>query len=174
MSYSKIWKACQDYGVGITLMNAAKANLDAFKAAWETEHGNIQSVSLTQPPATVDPYNAFGVHNAAEVPRAMVRVKPSTLNNVIVPTQFIDIGGIVRGVSRVATGTWNIYLDGRLQLFFGDPRPVQSSGGSVRFCEPYGAVIGGGVGLLVKTYDLQSGDFALADYEFSCAIYSYS
>lgn len=172
MSYVKLFKACEDYALGIASANNASGNLEALLSSWSAEHG------YTQPAAGLllfqNPFAAFGTHTTPPIPRAMVRAKPTSSGGATVSLTFNDMGAVVRSVKKTATGTWDIELDGNLTLYFGDPKAVQSDNTVTRLCQPYNAtVFGGGNGLIVKTYELSAGDFVLTDFEFTCAIYSY-
>jgi hypothetical protein len=174
VAFLKIWKVCKDYGMGILSANVAAANLDYVKAGWLVEHGSTQP-AVGSPLSTGNPYTAFGTHNTPKIPRAMVRVQPTSVGGFAANSAFEGFGGVVKSVSQVSTGTWVIALDNRLTLFFADPKPVQTTNTVKRFCQSYGAtVVGASNGVVIKCYDLQAGDFVLTDYEFSCGIYSYS
>lgn len=176
MSYAKLWKVCQDAALGIAGVNAAKGNLEVFRDAWSAEHGTNQPVSVAGGPISLgDPYNGLGAHNTPHVPRAVVLVTLTDSAGATVVSVPEIGGGIVRSVSKIGTGAWHITLDERLSLFFGDPRPIQADNTVTRACQPYGYVFGTvAPGLIVNTYELQAGFFTPADYDFSCAIYSYS
>jgi len=171
-----MWKGCQDYGISVGVVNQARGNLEAMKTAWETEHGTVRPSTVGGHLLTLgDPYNAFGRHNTPYVPRASVRVKPTSSSSVALTITPDALGGVVRGITKVATGTWQIALDNRLQLFFGNPRPVQTSNTVTRFCQVYGAVVNAfSVGFVIGCYDLNAGDFVLTDFEFSATLYSYA
>src|SRR4051812_25743409 len=120
MSYAKLFKVCQDYALGIASVNNAKGNLDTLKTSWEAEHGTVQpTLGAGVPLFLGDPYNAFGIHNTPPVPRAMVRVQPTTVGGVAVHMFPGPLGGAVKAVARLSTGLWNIAMDNHLSLFFG-------------------------------------------------------
>jgi hypothetical protein len=174
MPYAKPWKVCEDYGLGILSANLGFSNIDYMKAGWTTEHGSAQQ-TIGAPLTAGNPYTAFGVHNTPPIPRAMVRVRPTSVNGFSTPSAFDGLGAVVRTIQQVSTGVWLIGLDNRLSLFFGDPKPAQSNNTVTRFCQPYGAtVVGATNGIVVKCYDLNAGDFVLTDFEFDCGIYSYA
>lgn len=166
MSYLKPWKVCQDYALGILNVNLANSNNVSQRTLWYAEHaaGGARQ-----------PYQGFGMHDTPPIPRTIIRAKPQGLpGGISIDATFDAPNGVTLGVQHISTGTWQISFAPDLRLFFGNPRPAQTGSSSVRTCSAVGSVTTGPQTLInIKTYELNTGDFVLTDYEWSAAVYSY-
>jgi hypothetical protein len=175
MSYAKLYKVCQDYGLGGAGVNNAITNLDAQKTLMGAEHGTDKQASVFVPGGPSDPYNAWGHHNTPHVPRAFVHCSIITSALATFGTYAGVLGGAIKQISRTGTGLWQVSMDSRLQLFFGHARAKWTTNADVNLCTCINTDLNGsGVGLYIQTLQLSAGDFVLTDFDFDLAVYSYS
>jgi hypothetical protein len=180
MSYSKLPLVCEDFGLGLQNVNTAKGNLEEFMTDWSAEHAaRAAVVAAGSPVNTQDRYDIFGRHNTPHVPRAVIDVSVATAIGGVLSISVVEAVNTVLAVDRLSTGVWFVTMAAPLSLFFGDPQPAQPDATAARWCIARGNTGNGGIagsssnGLIITTYELSSGDFALKDYSFTCGVYSY-
>jgi hypothetical protein len=169
-AYVKLWKVCQDFGLGLQQVNQARDNLETFLAAWAAEHSAEQVGRLGH---RSNSYEVLGKHDTAPVPRAMIGVSVASGTAGAVSISADTLDPVVQSIQRSAAGTWFVTMAAPYTTFFSDPVPSATSNAVTRFTTSQPGGVTGANGFTVITYQLTGGAFVGTDYDWYAAVYTY-
>lgn len=184
MSYVKLPKVIQDFGLGYQTVNDLANGEQALFDAWALRHveggaGGGGGGGLSLPPGA----KYIGQHDDMLVPRAVALVQvftvPGTPNGWTYLPIYTTTGGYLQAgaVGRIASGTFLIAVGNMHAEDTWAEVSAVGDGSTVRHCDArFVPSLGGGpwVGFYVRTYELNTvtGEFQTADFDFSLTIFS--
>ena len=167
MSFVKLPKVIQDYGLGKETINKANDNNAQLRDAYAEKHG-------TKDPNAGNPWHQVGQHDDDLVARTVLRVRQVTY--VIDPVPFVfaagpgmpPVGGFLIGGG--GHFTINVALDSLRAMVIAeqdDSTPTRI----VRWNYTTPSATAPVRGLEIWLYELSGGAFALADYDFQLQLW---
>lgn len=177
MAYSKVWKSCQDYAVGIRNVNQLADNTAQIRTDLFVRHSDdFDSGDL--------PWQEWqGQHEDLKIPRAALAIEVTTYRvhgatsgaNVRpgVATPYALYGAPV----RAAAGEYllPIHPSASGAIHFAIATPAATASSQVRRCVarwPSQAAGASSDAIYVVCYELSAGDFVQADYGFSLVVHA--
>lgn len=165
MAYSKLIKACVDYALGFQTVNQAIENLRALHDGLAAEHGYLNDIytqfGLGGSPnsgaggggglaglfARVTPYDDFGRHNSAKIPRGVMSCNIVNSSGDGMGVDWSS-GAAFGSIQYRGSGTYFLPVSG-LSTFWGE---VTARDGAAVFtsCWPVYSVSPGQSGLMIE------------------------
>lgn len=184
MAYSKLPLVIQDYGLGLQTINQQNANIEALRAAYEVEHGHLETPGLidrTAPAGTVLGAHGFGRHDNPRIARSVVRISSSTPSLGVPTIQLLWGGAFVTNIASVSntTGTRFFLTIAGLSEFYGEALPEQDDNTVTRFVQcvssfPTVPTPSNPPGIFVNAFQLGGGAFDFSQFSFVLAIHGFA
>jgi hypothetical protein len=126
MSYAKLPKVIQDYGIGIETINQAIENVESLRTIYDAEHNTSDLVGFYGQPTRPE----YGQHDHSTIPKsaAVVTVTPYSVipGETLYATRFDITGRVIRGLVRFRFGLYVVVTD-PLQKASATATPVATS-----------------------------------------------
>lgn len=173
MPFSKLPKVIQDFGLGFQSVNTTQNNEQYVHDTFDAEHWTGKFTKL----------HVTGGHNVVTIARSVGAVKVSSFSPVTGTTQLyywfeiLSTHGYIKSAAliRYAPGFYFItvgHTDGEVCWCEATP---EGDASNTRFISTRYSVQSGGApvtSIFLRCFELSSGSFALADYNFSFALFS--
>lgn len=176
MAFVKLFYVIQDSPVGYQTVNQLAANTKDLHDRLETEHGTVEYLPgvLQKGGKPVFDFNVLGRHNTEEVPRSVGVAELALAPAATIGVSFNWAGPGIGAVWKVGTGDYLIPVVGlsrfRAKVSHRGSSTIMYLPPQVRPFYP-SAANGNNVGIRVRFFKLDAGDFVAADNSFSIALY---
>jgi hypothetical protein len=170
VSYLKLPKGVQDYGVGFRSVRQVDDNGEAIYDTLDAKHALGNDGSNTS--SFTNPLDAIGRHEDFLIARTVVKFKVDTTPST--PTITPLLAGPLLGllsVGRYGTGQWRIYFAAGIAFLAAVQMPAASAvdykANCYKFYDP-----STGHGYIVTTWAIDTGVWVPTDLDFDLAIWA--